>query len=135
MESANITLNTLLMLPNTRSVVSVSIPASEALTVTNPRLGAAPTGFTYDGAASMSMLVGELESAVGFLTSFISSSLVHASTMYSEGGNPCIESPLAAASSLQDFLLVSAAKCRTAYHTHNKNQFEPIILSAQHLRV
>lgn len=66
-----------------------------------------PNGFTYDGAASMSALLGRPEAAVGNLTGFLLSGKVHDSTMYAEGDNPCIESPLAAANSLQELLLTS----------------------------
>lgn len=73
--------------------------------------GECPNGFTFDGGSSMSALMTDDDSrrraAVGNLTEFMSSGKVHASTMYSEGGNPCIESPLAAANSLQEILLQS----------------------------
>jgi alpha-L-fucosidase 2 len=71
-----------------------------------------PNGFTFDGAASISALMGDSEArraaAVGNITAFLASGLVHASTMYDEsGGMPCIESPLAAATSTQEVLLQS----------------------------
>ena len=68
-----------------------------------------PNGFTFDGAASMSaMIPGREDAAVGNLTFFVvNSTKVHKSTMYSEGHSPCIESPLAAANSLQETLLQS----------------------------
>ena len=71
--------------------------------------GACPHGFTFDGAASMSaMIPGREDAAAGNLTYFVlRSGKVHKSTMYSEGGSPCIESPLAAANSMQEMLLQS----------------------------
>lgn len=55
----------------------------------------------------MSALLGRPEAAVGNLTAFLVSGQVHRSTMYAEGDRPCIESPLAAANSLQELLLTS----------------------------
>lgn len=73
--------------------------------------GPCPNGFTSDGAASLSALMGSnasrAELAAGFVHGFVHSGLMHASTAYSEGHQPCLESPLGAASSLQDILLQS----------------------------
>lgn len=53
----------------------------------------------------MSHLLGRTDDAISYLRAFITSGKVHQSTMYSEGGSPCIESPLAAANALQEVLL------------------------------
>ncbi len=71
-----------------------------------------PNGFTYDGAISLSALMGStnasrLEDAAAYAANFVRSGLLHASTMYSEGHQPCLESPLGLASALQDMLLQS----------------------------
>ena len=71
-----------------------------------------PNGFTYDGAISMSALMGASNSsrrqdAAALAGNFVRSGLLHASTMYSEGHQPCLESPLGLASALQDMLLQS----------------------------
>ena len=76
------------------------------------QLSACPNGFTYDGAASISALMGaslpaRAEDAAGYLHGFVHSGLMHASTSYSEGHQPCLESPLGMASSLMDLLLTS----------------------------
>ena len=86
-------------------LVATSLDRWTSLTCPGQRC---PNGFTYTGAASISALLGRASAAAGNLTGFIASGKVHRSTMYSEGGNPCIESPLAAAaSSLQELLLTS----------------------------
>jgi hypothetical protein len=71
--------------------------------------GACPNGFTFDGAASMSALIpGREDAAAGNISQFVlKSGKVHKSTMYAEGHSPCIESPLAAANSMQELLLQS----------------------------
>lgn len=73
--------------------------------------GGCPNGFTYDGAISMSALMttdpARREAAAAFADGFTHSGMLHASTMYSEGHQPCIESPLGLASALQDILLQS----------------------------
>lgn len=69
--------------------------------------GHCPNGYTYTGVASMSVLVGRLEEAIGNLTALMHSSEIHSSTMYEEGKNPVIESPLAAASVVTELLLTS----------------------------
>ena len=66
-----------------------------------------PNGYTFTGAASMSALMGRTEAAVGNLTAFVTSDECHDSTMYSEGSNPVMESPLAAAASTTELLLTS----------------------------
>ena len=72
---------------------------------------ACPNGFTYDGAVSLSALMttdtSRREAAAAFADGFVRSGLLHASTMYSEGHQPCLESPLGLASALQDILLQS----------------------------
>eukprot|EP00035_Acanthoeca_spectabilis_P008019 m.147484 g.147484 ORF g.147484 m.147484 type:complete len:257 (+) comp14182_c0_seq4:2240-3010(+) len=70
-------------------------------------VGGCPNGFTFDGAASMSGMAGRQDDAAAFMIGFLLSGKVHMSTMYSEGSSPCIESPLAAANSLQEFMLDS----------------------------
>jgi hypothetical protein len=66
------------------------------------------TGFALAGAASMSLLLGRPEAGLGNLTELLLGGLVLPNTMYGEDGdNPCIETPLAAASALQDALLLS----------------------------
>lgn len=79
---------------------------------------ACPNGFTYDGVISMSALMGSntgdgddgdarRQAAVNNITYFITSGLMHASTLYSEGHQPCFESPVGAAASLQEILIQS----------------------------
>ena len=55
------------------------------LTCGGPTQKSCPNGFTYDGAASISALVGRPDDAVGCLTAFIASSKVHASTIVLRG--------------------------------------------------
>ena len=70
--------------------------------------GRCPNGFTYDGAASISALVpARAAAASGNLSGFVTSGLMHAATLYSEGRQPCMESPVAAAAALQEMLLQS----------------------------
>lgn len=75
------------------------------------RTDACLNGFTYDGAISISALMvtdpARREAAAAFADGFTHSGLLHASTMYSEGHLPCLESPLGLASALQDILLQS----------------------------
>jgi alpha-L-fucosidase 2 len=70
-----------------------------------------PNGFTYDGAISISALMGSnasrREDAARFAVNMVRSGLLHKSTMYSEGHQPCLESPLGLASAVQDMLLQS----------------------------
>lgn len=70
-----------------------------------------PNGFTFDGAISLSALMStnmtRREDAVAYANGFVHSGLLHASTLYSEGHQPCLESPLGLASGLQDILLQS----------------------------
>jgi alpha-L-fucosidase 2 len=67
-----------------------------------------PNGFTFDGAASISALVpARAAAAAGNISGFVASGLMHAATLYGEGRQPCMESPVAAAASLQEMLLQS----------------------------
>jgi len=70
-----------------------------------------PNGFTFVGAASMSALMNDDDSrrqaAVGNISGFIQSGLMHASTLYSEGHQPCFESPPGIASTIQEVLIQS----------------------------
>ena len=72
---------------------------------------ACPNGFTFDGAISISALMGSnasrREDAARFAVNMVHSGLLHKSTMYSEGHQPCLESPLGLASAVQDMLLQS----------------------------
>ena len=70
-----------------------------------------PNGFTFDGAISISALMTtnatRRENAAAFANGFVHSGLLHASTLYSEGHQPCIESPLGLASGVLDILIQS----------------------------
>jgi alpha-L-fucosidase 2 len=70
-----------------------------------------PNGFTFDGAISLSALMttnmSRREDAAAYANGFVHSGLLHASTLYSEGHQPCLESPLGLASGLQDILIQS----------------------------
>ena len=61
-----------------------------------------------EAAAPTQWYSGRENAAAGNISQFVlKSGKVHKSTMYSEGHSPCIESPLAAANSLQELLLQS----------------------------
>ena len=62
-------------------------------------------GYSYTGAASISALMGEGDNAVNYLNKLMDSK-IPPNTLYVEAG-PCIETPLAAAASLNDMLLSS----------------------------
>jgi alpha-L-fucosidase 2 len=101
--------------PATQGLIARSLDRWSGLTCGGGGGGgwACPNGFTYVGVASMSALMGadgddsRRAAAVGNLSSFVRSGLMHASTLYSEGHQPCIESPLGFASSLMEVLLQS----------------------------
>ena len=62
-------------------------------------------GYSYTGAASISALMGEGDEAAHYLNKLLDSK-IPPNTLYVEAG-PCIETPLAAAASLNDMLLSS----------------------------
>jgi alpha-L-fucosidase 2 len=96
--------------PASRDLIARSLDRWTSLTCVGSRSGC-PNGFTYDGAISMSALMTtdatRREDAAAFANGFVHSGLLHASTSYSEGHQPCLESPLGLASGLQDILLQS----------------------------
>ncbi len=63
-------------------------------------------GYSFTGAASISALLGEGDAAAGYLNKLLDSK-IPPNTLYVEGGGPCIETPLAAAASVNDMLLSS----------------------------
>jgi alpha-L-fucosidase 2 len=63
-------------------------------------------GFSFTGAASISALLGDGDAAAGYLNRLLAFRRIAPNTMYMEAG-PCIETPLAAAASLNDMLLSS----------------------------
>jgi alpha-L-fucosidase 2 len=63
-------------------------------------------GFSFTGAASISALLGEGNEALRYLHRLQDFKRIAPNTMYMEAG-PCIETPLAAAASLNDMLLSS----------------------------
>jgi len=91
-----------------RALIATSLDHWNGLTCSGVN-GSCPNGFTFDGSASISAAMGgdRAAAAAANLTRFMTSGLVRASTMYAEGNQPCIESPLAAANSLQELLLQS----------------------------
>lgn len=93
----------------TRDLISRSVDRWTGLTC-NGGAGRnlCPNGFTFDGAASMSAVMGRPDAALGNLTGFIYSGLMHAATLYSEAvAWPCFESPPGMANSVQEMLLQS----------------------------
>jgi alpha-L-fucosidase 2 len=96
--------------PASRDLIARSLDRWTSLTCAGSRSGC-PNGFTFDGAISMSALMttdaARREDAAAFANGFVHSGLLHASTSYSEGHQPCLESPLGLASGLQDILLQS----------------------------
>ncbi len=95
--------------PETRELITKSVNRWTGLTCTGgPGKDLCPNGFTFDGAASMSALFPKGgTAAAGNISGFIVSGQMHASTLYSEGRQPCFESPPGAANSLQEILLQS----------------------------
>jgi alpha-L-fucosidase 2 len=95
--------------PQTRDLITRSLDRWTGLTCTGgPGRDLCPNGFTFDGATSMSALIpGRAPAAAGNVTGFIVSGEMHASTLYSEGRQPCFESPPGAANALQEMLLQS----------------------------
>jgi len=92
--------------PATQSLIQRSLDHWNGITCPGPTQ-LCPNGFTYDGSASISASMvtpDRAAAAAGNLSLFMVSGLVHASTMYSEGGNPCFESPPAAANALQELV-------------------------------
>ncbi len=64
-------------------------------------------GYSYTGAASMYALLGDGDRAYERLTKLWEGEFISPNTMYSEGGNPVLETPCAAAASILDMLLQS----------------------------
>jgi alpha-L-fucosidase 2 len=100
--------------PASRALFATSLDRWAGLTCVRNVSGGSngcPNGFTYVGVASMSASMGDddgrLQAAVGNVSTFIRSGLMHASTLYSEGHEPCFESPVGIASSIQELLLQS----------------------------
>lgn len=62
-------------------------------------------GFSYTGAASINALLGNGDAALDDLNKLLDT-VIKPNTLYAESG-PCIETPLSAASSLQEMLLQS----------------------------
>lgn len=94
-----------------RALITASVDRWTGLTCTGgPDHNFCPNGFTFDGAASMSALMNtaaRAAAAAGNVSGFIKSGQMHAATLYSEGHQPCMESPGAAAAALQEMLLTS----------------------------
>ncbi|WP_139959456.1 glycosyl hydrolase family 95 catalytic domain-containing protein [Flavicella sediminum] len=65
------------------------------------------TGYTATGAASMYACLGDADKAYYYLDFLIKHKNISPTTMYAEGGNPVIESPLSFATSVHDMLLQS----------------------------
>jgi hypothetical protein len=92
----------------TRALISTSLDRWMSLTCTlGPRGDFCPNGFTFDGLSSISALAARPGAAVGNISGFIESGLMHAATLYSEGHNPCLESPAGSAAALQEALIQS----------------------------
>ena len=64
-------------------------------------------GYSYTGAASMYALLRDGDKAYERLTKLWSGGFIRPNTMYSEGGNPVLETPCAAACSVLDMLMQS----------------------------
>jgi alpha-L-fucosidase 2 len=95
--------------PSTRDLIARSLDRWTGITCPQQ---VCPNGFTYDGAISMSALMGgsnasRREDAARLADNMVRGGLLHKSTMYSEGHQPCLESPLGLASAVQDMLLQS----------------------------
>lgn len=89
----------------TRALITTSLDRWTGLTCVG---GHCPNGFTFDGSSSISASIPSRgPAAAGNISGFITSGLMHASTLYSEGRQPCMESPVAAAASLQEMMLQS----------------------------
>lgn len=74
----------------------------------NVKVQAMPvTGYTATGASSMYSCLGDAEKAYHYLDFLIQHKNISTTTMYAEGGNPVIESPLSFATSVHDMLLQS----------------------------
>ncbi len=67
-------------------------------------------GYSFTGAASISALLGEGDEAARYLNLLLDFKKIHSNTFYTEAG-PVIETPLAAAASLNDMLLSSWGDC------------------------
>ncbi|MDO6801386.1 hypothetical protein Q4595_02880 [Wenyingzhuangia sp. 1_MG-2023] len=65
------------------------------------------TGYTATGASSMYACLGDKTKAYYYLDFLIKHKNISPTTMYAEGGNPVIESPLSFATSVHDMLLQS----------------------------